>query len=70
VRTIPDHALAAWTRPAAEPSIDMLRNVDDSDRRWLWASVLGLLGLETWLRRDRHRVSRNETTVEVHEHAA
>lgn len=76
VRTIPDRALAAWTRPAAEPSVDALKNVEDSDRRWLWAAALAVLLIETWIRRDRQRTRGDETTAtattkaEAHEHAA
>jgi hypothetical protein len=70
VRTIPDSALAAWTRQAPEPSIDTLRNIEDSDRRWLWAGVLAVLLVETWLRRDRQRTRSGPEQVEAHEHAA
>lgn len=76
VRTIPDRALAAWIRPAAEPSIDALRNVEDSDRRWFWAAALVVLLIETWLRRDRQRARGDEAQAtgnakaEAHEHAA
>lgn len=76
VRTIPDRALAAWTRPATEPSIDALENVEDSDRRWLWAAALAVLLIETWVRRDRQRARGDEASAktnakaEAHEHAA
>jgi hypothetical protein len=70
VRTIPDSALTAWTRQAPEPSIDALRNVEDSDRRWLWAGALVALLIETWLRRDRQRARAGTEQAEVHEHAA
>src|SRR5262249_47588226 len=71
VRSIPDRALAAWTRPAAEPSLDALRHVDESDRRWFWGIALLLLLIETWVRRDRQRARRDEAKAEeVHEHAA
>jgi hypothetical protein len=68
VRTIPESALAAWTRPAAEPSVDAMRNVEESDRRWLWGAVLVVLAIETWMRRDRQRT--RPERVEVHERAA
>jgi hypothetical protein len=76
VRTIPDRALAAWKRPATEPSVDALKNVEDSDRRWLWAAALAVLLIETWVRRDRQRARGDETSATAnaktgaHEHAA
>jgi len=60
----------------AEPSVDALKNVEDSDRRWLWAAALAVLLIETWIRRDRQRTRGDETTAtattkaEAHEHAA
>jgi Aerotolerance regulator N-terminal len=71
VRMIADDALRTWTRPAAEPSTDALRNVDDSDRRWFWGGVLVVLLVETWVRRDRQSRTRAPLeAVEAHEHAA
>jgi hypothetical protein len=52
---IPDAQLSAWTRaagPAPEPAPEM---IDRDDRRWLWATVLTLLLIESVLRRDRKR---------------
>ena len=52
---IPDAQLSAWTRaagPAPEPAAEM---IDRDDRRWLWATVLTLLLIESVLRRDRKR---------------
>ena len=49
--TISDQQLAAWSRapgPAAPPRRD---TIDVDDRRVLWAVVLILIGLETWMRR-------------------
>jgi len=70
IRTIPDRALNAWTRPAPEPPADAFRNVEGTDRRWLWAAVLAVLLLETWLRRDRARARAHAESVEVHGRAA
>jgi len=50
---IPDAQLIAWTRgagPAPEAAPGM---IDRDDRRWLWATVLTLLLIESVLRRDR-----------------
>jgi hypothetical protein len=50
---IPDAQLSAWTRgagPAPEAAPGM---IDRDDRRWLWATVLTLLLIESVLRRDR-----------------
>jgi len=51
---IPDAQLRAWTRdagPAVPPTPETL---GQDDRRWLWAVVLLLIGVETWLRRERN----------------
>jgi hypothetical protein len=50
---IPESQLNAWSRapgPAPRPRPE---NVERDDRRWLWGSVLVLLGIEVWLRRSR-----------------
>jgi hypothetical protein len=70
VRTIPDTTLAAWTRPAAQPSAEALGHVEDSDRQWLWTAVLAALLVETWMRRDRSTARSGPKSVETHEHAA
>jgi hypothetical protein len=49
--TIDDATLAAWQRA---PSADARsNNANDSDGRWLWLVALVLLGVETWIRRER-----------------
>ena len=50
---IPGAVLASWTRSPSPPDAEAWRRTTDSDGRWLWAAVLGLLGVETWLRRER-----------------
>jgi len=52
--TLPDESLRAWERPVADRAA-----VDEAAHpgRWLWLVVLGLLGLEAWLRRSRSRLS-------------
>jgi hypothetical protein len=57
--TISDVTLAAWQRA---PSVEVrprpgATDNEESDGRWLWALVLALLGVETWLRRDRRAVA-------------
>ena len=53
VVAIGDAQLHAWSRDpagAAEPRRD---TIDDDDRRVLWIAVIVLLGVETWMRRER-----------------
>ena len=50
---LPDDRLKTWSRPAAAPASPRIDSVDGDDRRWLWLAALGLLALETWLRRSR-----------------
>ncbi len=53
---IPDGDLRAWRRDARPPSADEIhrRTSDaDDDRRWLWATVLALIAVESWMRRAR-----------------
>ncbi len=71
VRTISDRALSLWTRPAAEPAAEAFRQVEDSDRRWLWAVVIAVLVIEMWARRERAKARRQTTgETEAHERAA
>ena len=58
---IPDAQLRAWTRPAAQPSPRTAPGESD-DRRWLWLIVLGLFGIEEWMRR-RPRAGSSATTA-------
>jgi hypothetical protein len=55
VMPIADAQWQQWSRPAAPAAVltaDALRRQDaDDDRRWLWLVVLGLIGIETWMRR-------------------
>lgn len=48
--TLTPEQLAAWSRAPGEPAADA-PVIDEGDRRWLWAIVLLLLGLEWRLRR-------------------
>ncbi len=60
--------LASMQRPAAAAT--STRTADDageSDGRWLWLLALALLGVETWMRRDRRQVKAADT---LHERAA
>jgi hypothetical protein len=60
VLPIADRQLREWSRPAsipATPSAEALRQSDgDDDRRWFWMAALGLIALETWMRRARKAV--------------
>jgi hypothetical protein len=47
-QTVSAAALAAWQRSPATPTET---SDDRSDGRWLWLMVLGLLGVETYMRR-------------------
>ena len=50
---IPDAQLQRWSRPALPPASPRIDTVDRDDRRWFWLAALGLLALETWMRRAR-----------------
>jgi hypothetical protein len=52
---IPDAQLTAWSRPAAPPPTPRIDRVESDDRRLLWIAVLGLLLVETWVRRAARR---------------
>jgi hypothetical protein len=65
VLPIPDAQLERWTRPAAPVTAPRIDRVERDDRRGLWALVLGLLALETWVRR-----ARPAGAIEAHEENA
>jgi hypothetical protein len=48
---IADEMLRRWSRPAVPPATPRIDTVDDDDRRWFWLAALGLLAIETWIRR-------------------
>ena len=69
--TIPESVIGSWQRtPGGTPARE---NVDStngpSDGRWLWMVVLGLLAIETWLRRER-RSATVRLEERVHDRAA
>jgi hypothetical protein len=51
--------IASWQRPpASAPTREMLDSATGpSDARWLWLVVLGLIAIESWLRRERRAAS-------------
>jgi hypothetical protein len=65
VLPIPDAQLQGWTRPAAPVMVPRIDHLERDDRRGLWALVLGLLALETWVRR-----ARPVAAIEPHEEDA
>ena len=66
VLPIADAVLRRWSRPAPPLTTPRIDTVDQDDRRWLWLAVLGLLALETWLRRVRPaEVERREEDTRV-----
>jgi hypothetical protein len=62
---IPDRELQAWTRAAGPAPPPTRETVRDDDRRWVWAAVLLLLGVEWWLRRSKVRLKADATTAEA-----
>lgn len=50
---IADAALQRWSRPASPVTSPRIGTVEQDDRRWLWLAVLGLLALESRIRRPR-----------------
>ena len=64
---IPERLLREWTRPPAPPPAptagDLRKDDGENDRRWLWLTVLCLLGIETWMRRARRAAA--ETSEEI-----
>jgi hypothetical protein len=50
---IADTVLQRWSRPASPVTSPRIGTVEQDDRRWLWLAVLGLLALESWIRRPR-----------------
>ncbi len=68
VLPIADRALSEWSRPASVPGAPtaeaLRRSESDDDRRWFWLAVLGLVALETWMRRARAAVSRERPQAE------
>jgi hypothetical protein len=52
---IPDAQLTAWSRPAGPPAQPRIESVESDDRRWLWIAAIGLLTVESWVRRSRRR---------------
>ena len=53
VMPIADEVLRQWSRPPAPVVSPRIDTVEQDDRRWLWLAVVGLLALETWMRRLR-----------------
>jgi Aerotolerance regulator N-terminal len=43
--------LAKWSRPAGQIHENAAAHADEDDGRWVWLAALGLIGVETWLRR-------------------
>jgi len=54
--------LDKWSRPPGPVSA---RPGDEGDRRWLWAIVLLLIALETWMRRNRSQAVTQITEAEA-----
>jgi hypothetical protein len=52
---IPDAQLTTWSRPATPRLQPGIRSVETDDRRWVWIAALGLLLVETWVRRSARR---------------
>jgi Aerotolerance regulator N-terminal len=61
---IPDAQLARWSRPPTSPSQPRIDAVGSDDRRWLWIAALGMLLLETLIRRSVRRDTAAADAVE------
>ena len=57
---ISDPLLRQWSRPAPASGTPPIENLEQDDRRWFWLAALGLLTIETWMRRARAVASRDE----------
>lgn len=64
VVAIADPVLQRWSRPAAPVASPRIETIDRDDRRWLWVAVLGLLALESWVRRARSAQASRERETE------
>jgi hypothetical protein len=53
ILAIPDRQLAAWSRPPAAAPPPAPESVGAGDRRWFWLAALGLLVVESIVRRAR-----------------
>jgi hypothetical protein len=53
VLPIADAVLRQWSRAPGPVAAPRIETVDRDDRRWLWLAALGLLAIETWIRRAR-----------------
>jgi aerotolerance regulator-like protein len=62
--SIADDDLRTWSRPSGPVAADP-RNIDEDDRRWLWAAALLLLAFETWLRRTRRSEAASTQAAEA-----
>jgi len=61
---IADAALQRWSRPPLPVTAPAIEMIDRDDRRWLWAAVLCLLALESWVRRARSAQASQERETE------
>ena len=60
IMPIPDAQLRSWQRPAGPVRTLRLDTLEQDDRRWFWALVIGLLALETFVRRARPEAAGEE----------
>ena len=64
VLPIADDQLREWTRPPGPLTRLRPDAIESDDRRWLWALVLALIVVETWMRRAR-RLQTSDVRLET-----
>jgi hypothetical protein len=62
IARVDDSVRSAWNRTPGGVSLSDWKSLESTDARWCWVAVLGLLGVEQWLRSRSQRYRANEVT--------